>query len=373
MRICSTSDIHVDEHNRLKETEDVLDWMATDFETHHPDLITIAGDSFPVSVRPSTPTERKVLQRFFRQCGAIAPTMVIRGNHDIAEHDLDIFGGPEIHVFREPAVVPVAGAVVGVLPWPSKGFLMASLPPDTAKDNVDVMCRQAMASLLRYYTVTFSDSKWGNAPRILISHLNVTGSKVGGFALVGQDVEVSAEDLERTGADLVILGHIHMRQSFGDRVKYSGSPRRVDFGEEGETKGYLVHDVAHGQIPTEIFRETPLKPMQTITVNLEDPFTLEHKAVVQDAELRLLITVAEEEVGQVDLGWIQKAIGAERASSVHIPPYTVISRQRVRAPEMQTATTDADMLRAYLNTLDPKLDEEIMTRVLMKFEELAEV
>lgn len=370
MKVASISDIHIDEHSRFEETCRILEWVADDIGIQSPDLITIAGDSLPVSVRPSTPRERGVFKSLLRRLSGLAPVVVITGNHDIAAGDIMLFSDPErgIYVYDSPQVFELAGAVVGVLPWASKGFLMSRLPEGTSKDSVDEACRAAMNSILRLFTVKFSESPF---PRVLVGHLNVTGSDAGGFALVGQDVEVSAEALEATGADFVHLGHIHKHQLMGDKgvIAYSGSPRRVDHGEESEVKGYLSAIVSRGQLPVIQFIETPLTPMQTIEIDAADPFTTAGKAVIHGAEVRLIINVNEEDRQGFDLERIKGILGAENAS-VFKHEFRTIPTQRVRAPEMRTATSDAEKLKAYLGTLEQSPDAETTARLLLKLESL---
>lgn len=380
MRIASSGDWHVDEHNRFAETLEILNWFVQDITLQRPDLICIGGDSAPVSVRPMTPVERNALASVYQRLATVAPVFIVKGNHDCADADIDIFSRLQsdrlIRAFSTPAVVrgfteSKQPFVFGALPWPSKGFLMARARQDGIKlDDVNAACREAMRALLMRMRLEF-DEEVGTTPhvvRILSGHLNVTGSDVGGFALVGQDVEVGSADLEATGADVVLLGHIHKRQSFGSRVHYPGSIRRVDFGEEGEEKGYLLIDVEPGLDPKVEFRQAPGRVMQTIHVAIGEGTETYDGLVTPGAELRVIVDVDEERRSTLDEAQILQNMAG--AGSVKLE-YRVTPKQRVRAPEIREARTDADRLRAWMGSLSSVPDELTAGRLLLKLDRIA--
>lgn len=356
MRIVHTSDIHIDEHNEFDETVRLLDWMANDIHSRKPDVVLIAGDSFPVSVRPSTPLERKAFRTFLNDL-SFTHVVVIRGNHDVAEHDVDIFAGEKVHVFSQPWCGQMPGIAIAALPWPSKAFLLKYA--EESGKSIDELCRAAMKGILSGFTQQFAKTE---GPRIIVGHLNVLGVSFGGFTPLGQDVEVTQEDLEVVGADYIALGHIHKHQMFGNRIAYSGSPRRVDFGEEGERKGYLVVDVERDQLPRILFVETPIRPMQTITVDLGDPFSIEGQRFNPDAKARLIIKMTEEDRAALDMPKLLEQLGGVQHRDLKTD-YGITPRQRVRSVEIQQAVTDDAKLDAWLNSLEPKPDNGTRTRL----------
>lgn len=381
IRIAHSGDWHVDEHNRFQETVKVLNWFCEDVAKQRPDLITIGGDSAPVSVRPMTPVERNELARVYQQLAEIAPVFIVRGNHDCADSDIDIFSQLKskfaIQAFSAPAMINGLGAasghpfIIAALPWPSKGFLMSRARVDGVKlEDVNETCRQAMKAILLQMRVHFENATPAPFIRILLSHLNVTGADIGGFALVGQDIEVGSQDLEATGADAVLLSHIHKRQSFGPRVHYPGSIRRVDFGEEGEEKGYIVLDVEQRKEPLVQFRQAPLPAMQTIRISVSEFGATYDTTIQEGADARLIIEVDEERRATIDEQHIRDLVQAGSAHSVKVE-YRVTPKQRVRAPEMKEARTDADRLCAWLKTLSPEPDEITAGRLLLKLVQIA--
>ena len=79
--------------------------------------------------------------------------------------------------------------------------------------------------------------------KIIVGHLTVRGAQLNsGISMLGSEFEVTQQQLEDTGADLVALGHIHKRQWIGDKICYVGALSQDNFGEEGNPAGFLVID-----------------------------------------------------------------------------------------------------------------------------------
>jgi exonuclease SbcD len=81
-------------------------------------------------------------------------------------------------------------------------------------------------------------------PAVLLGHFSVAGAHWGSERniMVGRDVTVPVSALTDSCWQYVALGHIHQHQDVnpGDLppVVYAGSLERVDFGEEGQPKGF---------------------------------------------------------------------------------------------------------------------------------------
>ena len=95
--------------------------------------------------------------------------------------------------------------------------------------------------------------------------------------MVGRDVAVDrATALADPVWRYVALGHIHKHQSLNrdeqPPIIYSGSPERIDFGEEREAKGWVVATIGEGQTIwrfQEQYRR-PARPFRTIEVDVRD-------------------------------------------------------------------------------------------------------
>jgi DNA repair exonuclease SbcCD nuclease subunit len=304
------------------------------------------------------------LRDVFRRLSQIAPVVAIAGNHDAASFDVDILDEPErdIHVCSRPevSIIGAGNPMVAMLPWPSKAYLLQQM--EETGLPLDELCRQAMKAILRGFAMRFAEH---SGPRLIVAHLNVLGAAFGNFTPLGQDVEVTVEDLELTGADYIALGHIHRQQQLGPHVFYSGSLARTDFGEENEVKAVLLVEVERDQLPKVTVIETPTRRMQTLEVDLADPFALEGKRFLPDAQARLILRLTEDERAGLDMPRLLEQLGAKDHVDLKID-MQVTPRGRVRSAAIQQARTDADRLDAYLNTLEPAIDSETRERLHQK-------
>lgn len=355
MRVISTGDIHLDEHNRFDETVELMNWMEQDFRTWNPHLIAIAGDSAPVSVRTMTPKERVTLADWYVRLAEVCPIVVIAGNHDATHEDVSLFerlkAKHHIYARQDPDSILVldspGGPIrVAVLPWPSKAYLLKHVKSNSSEE-LDDLCRKALAGIMRGFRLAFEQEGAEKTPRLLVAHLNVHGAMAGGFRLVGQDVECDQMTLESSGADAIALSHIHKHQVFGDRTAFAGSPRRVDMGESDEIKGYLRWTVERGQKPVIEFHPTPVRAMETIEIDLGDPFSMDGKRFTVGSQARLIIKAAEEDLPSLDLPRILAQLGAEAHSDLKIDK-RITPKTRVRSEAIQEAKTDGARLQCYL-------------------------
>jgi exonuclease SbcD len=278
MRVAIIADSHFDEHSRFEECQRIHRWIARDLESRGVDLILHSGDIFE---RKSTPAERNAVADWIESLAALAPVVVVRGNHDQLG-DLAIFGelktkhpviveeGAGVYILQagKYADDPSHRAAVACLAWPRKASLLA-LTGETGKEASEQTAREALQNVLRGLGQRLAAH---DGPRILLTHAMVRGSKTSlGQPLVGCDMEIGLEDLALCAADVYALGHIHMPQDWsinGAPVIYPGSPRRTAFGEV-EVKGYVLAEFryeadAHDHVVSWQRIATPATPMVLI-------------------------------------------------------------------------------------------------------------
>ena len=92
--------------------------------------------------------------------------------------------------------------------------------------------------------------------------------------MLGEDLMVPKKLLTESGFDYCALGHIHKPQDLNEGnqppVIYPGSIERVDWGEAGEDKGFVIVEIEKGQ-PTKVRTVTlNCRPMIDVKVKLED-------------------------------------------------------------------------------------------------------
>jgi DNA repair protein SbcD/Mre11 len=112
---------------------------------------------------------------------------------------------------------------------------------------------------------------------VLTAHASVQGAKYGGerSVMLGQDLVLPRSLLCDPRLDYVALGHIHKPQDLNEGahppVIYPGSIERVDFGEAGDDKFYIVAHVERGHTRVEWRQLKGVRPYFDRTLRLESP------------------------------------------------------------------------------------------------------
>jgi exonuclease SbcD len=148
-------------------------------------------------------------------------------------------------------------------------------------------------------------------PAILAAHVWVAGAQVGSERLmtIGQEHTLLPGNVANPAFDYIALGHIHKHQVLTENppAVYAGSLERVDFGEEGDEKGFYIVDIEQDKQTGSrkvsfSFHEVAGRPFHTIGVDIDEgdsnPMVtiLEsiHPDVVKDAIVRLQISLPAE-------------------------------------------------------------------------------
>jgi exonuclease SbcD len=112
-------------------------------------------------------------------------------------------------------------------------------------------------------------------PAVLTAHLSVSGATYGSerSVMVGREVVIKPSVLGSPVWDYVALGHIHKHQSLnGDNhppIVYAGSLERINFGEEGDPKGFCWVELARGKTSWE-FIEVDARPFVTVRADVRE-------------------------------------------------------------------------------------------------------
>lgn len=262
-RIIGVGDIHEHPGPRNVDRLKALDQIITEgLMVDRIGAWALAGDLFHAK---STVEGRNALDERIQSMAAVAPVLIVRGNHD-EPGDLDGFGrlkaGWPIYVFERPhvAVIRLAtGQMAGVfaLPYPTKaGLVSAGIVPadvvDTAAGLLDPIFMLAAAQL--------QSARDAGYMTFMVAHANIVGSiSSSGQPQWGREIEVSAGHLERLGPILKLFGHIHKPQEISGAI-YLGSVCRLDFGEV-EEKRYAVAEIVADSSYTYESRPIAVAPM----------------------------------------------------------------------------------------------------------------
>ena len=272
VRILHFADAHIDIANYGRHDPDSgLPYRVVDFLksldaivdaaiAERVDLVIFAGDAYK-DRNPQPTFQRAWGERMMRLSRAGIPTLMLVGNHDIAPaenraHTLQEYATLAVpHVFVADTLRLWTPRELGVpvqvltLPWVTRSRFLAR--HDMAGKTVDQIHEAILERIRESIDSTLDTRVDPSLPLILTAHTTVSGAKYGSerMVMLGQDLSLSKSLVTDPRIDYVALGHIHQHQSLNEGhppVIYSGSIERIDFGEAGEPKGYVLAEVARG-------------------------------------------------------------------------------------------------------------------------------
>ena len=241
------------------------------------DGILLAGDVFDRAVPPIEAIELwdSIITRLAMDYKV--PLFVVSGNHDGAERlevgrsmlsrsGIHIWGSP--HHALQPFEFESSDGKVAICPMPfseprrigdALGLSASeSKPVDTEADDSlfsyvesDEQESESIFNLHNYDQMyqAWSDCLYQQVPKgmpsIAISHAFVMGGEVGGSERtlsVGGSEQVSPHVFKNF--HYTALGHLHGPQRMGaDHIRYSGSPLKYSFDEQGQKKSFTIIDM----------------------------------------------------------------------------------------------------------------------------------
>jgi exonuclease SbcD len=278
MKILHTSDWHLGRslygRKRYDEFAAFLDWLAHTIEIHEIDLLLVAGDVFDIS----TPGNRaqELYYRFLCRMAAsgCGHVVVIAGNHDspsFLNAPKEILNMLNVHVVG--AVTDNPADEVIVISDSDQTALVCAVPYLRDKDirtvepgeTIDDKNRKLVQGIRQHYAHVVEIAMKKRAgllakaadadprpyiPIIALGHLFTAGGKtvdgdgvrdlyVGSLAHV--DTSVFPAEI-----DYLALGHLHVPQQVGgsEKIRYSGSPLPMGFGEAGHAKQVVMVTVS---------------------------------------------------------------------------------------------------------------------------------
>ncbi len=365
IKILHLSDIHLGSgfsHGRLNPAtglnsrlEDFVESLAHAIDraiAEPADLVLFGGDAFP-DATPAPYVQEAFANQFRRLADAKIPTVLLVGNHD--QHSQGN-GGASLSIYRTLAV---PGFIVGdrlkthriatpngevqiiTLPWLTRSTLLTR--PETEGLSLEAINGLLLEKLQPALEGEIRQLN-PNIPTILLAHLMADRATFGAerFLAVGKGFTIPLAFLTRSEFDYVALGHVHKHQNLNPQnnppVVYPGSIDRVDFGEEKEDKGYIWLELGKNQANWQ-FCSLPVRPFQTITVNLEavdNPqqvlLTAITKTDIKNSVVRLIYKLRSEQVELINQAELNRALAP--AHSYTIRPELVSQLSRPRLPEL---------------------------------------
>ncbi len=280
------------------------------------DACIFAGDAYK-NQRPNPTFQREFARRVKRLSDAGVPVLLLVGNHDMAAADraassLDIFGVfdvPGVIVADREEVHPITcrrgqALQIATVPYPQRSRLLSrDQYKNMSLDELDLEVSRILGQ--NFADLAAEVAEQPDIPAVLTAHLSVSEAKQGSeqSVMIGRDVVVLKSVLADPVWDYVALGHVHKHQELNKGqhppIVYPGSLERIDFGEEGERKGFVMAQVQRGHTEWEF---VPVDARRFLTIRIDattsdDPMTdildelEQHK--VAGAVVRLIIKATE--------------------------------------------------------------------------------
>jgi exonuclease SbcD len=401
MKIIHFADLHlgVENYGRIDPesglSSRLLDFLAAydqlvDYAIENMvDLVLFCGDAYK-SRDPSQTQQREFARRIKRLSEGGIPVFLLIGNHDLpnaigrattteifntlAVENVYVANRPDVHIIPTPS-----GTIqIVALPWLRRSALLSK--EDSKNLNFDQL-NQKMQQKLTSIIKTKAKELDPNLPSILAAHVWVAGARIGSedSMTIGQEQVLLTSNVANPSFDYIALGHIHKHQVLCQNppVVYAGSLERLDFGDEGDDKGfYLVEiesDSESGKRRVS-YQFQPISGRRFITIKADiepqdsGPTLTILKAIAQqkvsDAVVRLQISLPQELEGQVRDGDIKNAL---KEAHYYTIAKDIKRESRIRLGNRTAEEiTPTQALEAYLQSI--KLSPE-RAKILMDYGE----
>ncbi len=398
IRVIHFADIHVGMENygrtdpatgtstRVRDFLDRLDEVVDYALANDADLAIFAGDAFK-SRDPEPTQQREFAQRIKRLADAM-PTLLLVGNHDMPgmaakANSLDIFRAlnvPGVIVGHRPegrVVETKRGPLyLAWMPYPMRNRLLSREEHQGKSiDELEIALRDTVGAILRDLAQTAAEEQM---PRVLSGHFSVAEAKLGSerTVMLGRDVVVARSALADPAWDYIALGHVHRHQVLNPDgyppVVYSGSLERIDFGEEGEPKGFCWVELAR-EATTWRFIPVAARPFRTIRLDVraaEDPTAAALEALdsrsLEGAVVRIMVQLRVDQEPLLREREILQALDV--AASVGIAREVEVEARARLGDVSPEALSPLELVERYLEGREP--DPERRQALLRKADDL---
>ena len=333
------------------------------------DLVLFGGDAFPDATPPPFVHEAFASQ-FRRLADADIPTVLLVGNHD--QHSQGN-GGVSLSIYRTLAV---PGFIVGdrltthrittrngdiqviTLPWLTRATLLTR--PETeglSLSGVNELLINRLEPVLEGEIRQLDTS----LPTVLLAHLMADRASLGAerFLAVGKGFTVPLSLLNRPQFEYVALGHVHKHQNLNPSndppIVYPGSIDRVDFSEEKEDKGYVLIEVAKGEVKWE-FCPLPVRTFRSIEVDVSQAANPQKELLkalkkhdIQEAVIRLVYKIRSEQLELINTNQLDEALKPAHSYSIRAELISQLTRPRLPELGVGNQLDPMEALKAYID------------------------
>lgn len=245
-------------------------------------------------------------------------------------------------------------------PYPHKRSFDALMPDAEPDERVE-----AISKAYESHVDTMIDTvQSGNPdlPTLFMGHLSVVGASLGSEVTMrfGWDVTVRSGVFDKV--DYAALGHIHRQQQMGDKAWYSGSPEYMDFGEEGQQKGFLLVDFNKGKPPKVEVIDSQPRPMLSVDLHESDTGWAASVDGIPDGAMIRLSIHPQRSISPVD---VTRMVRDYRNAGASFVSYRVILPERTSAPraQMNAQIEVEDALKTWLTAGGHEVEPTLSTGI----------
>lgn len=351
-----------------------MDEMIAYAGEHEVDLTIFAGDAF--KTRAPNPTFQREFAWRVRDLAALAPVVLLVGNHDLPPTALkassieiyETLAVPNVWVASEYTVRRIetkrGPVVVAAAPYPIRARILEDVQTmGITIAQTDALLQEKLTDILENLAEEADDmAEPDNAPRLLTGHFTVNGAVLGSERniMLGRDITVLPSSLADPRWDYVALGHIHKHQDLSKGrqgvppVVYSGSIERIDFGEEGDPKGFCWVQLKRDQTRWR-FIELKARPFVTLRADLrestnptQDAVNLIEKHNLDGAVVRVFLSITAESEARLNEGAVREALRRANVSFVSSIVKETEQTDRARLGANPEGLTSRQLLEHYL-------------------------
>ena len=335
------------------------------------DVVLFAGDAFK-NAHPSPTVQKLLAERIWRLAKGGIRVFLLAGNHDLPRMVANVTAF-SVYPALEVAGVTVAERAgvytldtakgerlqIAAMPHFWRSALLAQIDKPLSPQEVDRAIDRMVAEKVDRLAGQLNPA----LPAVLTAHCHVTKARVSTAQdLYGiSDFELSLSSIAHRAFPYVALGHIHKPQALADDWKsgtfaaYSGSLDRVDFGEEGEQKGFYVFDLEDGRLASEPHFEV-VDARHFVTVNATPSTDAPTESVVKaiegkdiaDAVVRVRVEAPRELYAAIDLSQVRRAL--ESAYDARVQPIYEQEEVTIRDPRFAGQISEAQALEEYVRS-----------------------
>jgi exonuclease SbcD len=300
------------------------------------------------------------------------PVVLLVGNHDLPAmaqkaSSVDIFhtlAVPNVIVGRAEELHRIEtkrGPVqVAAFPYPVRSRLLSRDEyRGLSMADLDEALRKVVTDMIEALKADLNP----DLPTILTGHFSVSGAVWGSerSVMLGRDVVVPKSALADPAFDYVALGHIHKHQNLTEGeagvppVVYAGSLERIDFGEEGQPKGFCWVELARKETSWE-FIKVEARRFLTVRVDVrqsgdQDPTQMVLDAIARhdttDAVVRLIVQTTPETEARLRDREVDNALEAANYVAAFVKETERPERVRLGGASPESLTP-GELLERYL-------------------------